>query len=354
MGLALYSPGEGYYERPQKIGVEGDFYTSVSAGPLFGELLAFQFARWFAESQETVGKRLQIIEAGGHDGTLAMDVLRWFRTGSPEVFSKSEYWIVEPSELRRTWQKERLREFQNVYWAPDLSGLSGNNAATYRIIFSNELLDSMPAHRIGWDAKSKSWFEWGVGWDNRGFVWQRLSEEQREQVSFPMLAPELADVLFDQFLTEVCPAATHWWTQAADLLGEGKIMAIDYGLLEEEFFVPEKCGGTLRAYFRHHASSDLLARPGEQDLTAHVNFSRLKTAGEQSGLKTDAFIAQARFLTEIATRTWAKPEAFGPWEANQRRQFQTLTHPEHLGRPFRVLIQSRASGGSRSEPERGR
>ena len=104
MGLALYSPGEGYYERPQKIGVEGDFYTSVSAGPLFGELLAFQFARWFAESQETAGKQLQIIEAGAHDGKLAMDALRWFRTGLPEVFSKLEYWIVEPSELRRTWQ----------------------------------------------------------------------------------------------------------------------------------------------------------------------------------------------------------------------------------------------------------
>ena len=128
---------------------------------------------------------------------------------------------------------------------------------------------------------------------------------------------------------------------AANLLGHGKILAIDYGLLAEEFFVPERRNGTLRAYYRHHGCSDLLARPGEQDLTAHVNFSELSIAGENAGLKTDALVSQARFLTEIAGRTWAKPESFGDWDSNRRRQFQTLTHPEHLGRPFRVLIQSR-------------
>ena len=344
MELALYEPGEGYYERPRKIGTQGDFYTSVSVGPLFGELLAFQFASWFSEHANapisTPIMKLQIIEAGAHDGKLGADILNWFRAHSPEFFAKLEYWIVEPSELRRTWQTERLKEFQNINWAGDWSELSGNKAAAYRIIFSNELMDAMPAHRIGWNATSKSWFEWGVGWSEEGFGWKRLLENQRSDISFPVLAPELSEVLFDQFLTEVCPAAVRWWTDAANLLERGKIVAIDYGLFAEEFFVPERGNGTLRAFFRNHGHSDLLARPGEQDLTAHVNFSELKTTGERAGLKTEALISQTKFLTEIAKRTWTMPENFGEWDANRRRQFQTLTHPEHLGRAFRVLVQS--------------
>ena len=189
MELALYAPGEGYYERPQKIGADGDFYTSVSVGPLFGELLAFQFASWFSENAKVV-TNFQIIEAGAHDGKLVTDILNWFRAHSPELFSKLEYWIVEPSEPRRNWQAEKLNQFQNVKWARDFSELSGNKATAYRIIFSNELMDAMPTHRIVWDAKSKSWFEWGVGWSENGFVWKRLLENQHSDISFPVLAPE--------------------------------------------------------------------------------------------------------------------------------------------------------------------
>jgi len=348
MELALYAPGEGYYERRQTIGARGDFYTSVSVGSLFGELLAFQFARWFSEnwdapvsSLELPAPPLQLIEAGAHDGRLACDILNWIREFSPEIFSKLEYWIVEPSERRRAWQAASLAGFQNVKWADDLSVLSGNNAGAYRIIFSNELLDAMPAHRIGWDKMSKSWFEWGVYWNGEGFGWTRLPNDQRSEISFPSLVPGLSDVLFDQFSTEVCPAASRWWSDAAKLLCRGKIVGVDYGLLAEEFLVPERRSGTLRAFFRHHASSDLLARPGEQDLTAQVNFSELKIAGENLSLNTEALIAQASFLTEISRLTWRNPDGFGDWDANRRRQFQTLTHPEHLGRPFRVLIQSR-------------
>ena len=80
---------------------------------------------------------------------------------------------------------------------------------------------------------------------------------------------------------------------------------------------------------------------GEQDITAHVNFTAIRAAGESAGLKTEAFLTQAQFLTGIAARTWEDEGAFGKWTAERTRQFQTLTHPEHLGRAFRVLVQSR-------------
>jgi SAM-dependent MidA family methyltransferase len=117
-------------------------------------------------------------------------------------------------------------------------------------------------------------------------------------------------------------------------------MTIDYGMTADEFVLPERKEGSLRGYYRHHPTSDLLANPGEQDLTAHVNFSALIAAGEASGLKTVKFETQAQFLTKIFSQAW-KGETTASWDAARARQFQTLTHPEHLGRSFRLLVQSR-------------
>jgi SAM-dependent MidA family methyltransferase len=107
-------------------------------------------------------------------------------------------------------------------------------------------------------------------------------------------------------------------------------------------FSPGRTRGTLRAYFRHHASDDLLANVGEQDITAHVDFSTIQAAGESAGLATKDFLTQSQFLTRTLKRV-LKDKSFGEWDASRTRQFQTLTHPDHLGRVFRVLIQSRHS-----------
>jgi SAM-dependent MidA family methyltransferase len=147
-------------------------------------------------------------------------------------------------------------------------------------------------------------------------------------------------VLPDGYTIETCPAAENWWREAAQVLGRGKLLAIDYGFTADELFSPARGHGTLRAYFRHHASDDLLANAGEQDLTAHVNFSVIQKVGEACGLTTESFSTQSQFLTQILERA-AKDNSLGTWASAQARQFQTLTHPEHLGRAFRVLVQSR-------------
>jgi SAM-dependent MidA family methyltransferase len=117
-------------------------------------------------------------------------------------------------------------------------------------------------------------------------------------------------------------------------------MTIDYGLTAEELILPERSRGTLRAYFRHHASDDVLANVGEQDLTAHVNFPAIQSAGESAGLRPEIFQTQSQFLTQVLEKT-LKDDSFGKWTPARTRQFQTLTHPEHLGRAFRVLVQAR-------------
>src|SRR6266404_4080794 len=167
MELALYCPVYGYYEREgDTAGRSGDYYTSVSVGGVFGELLAFQFAEWLGESRvssvEGGGSRaeaqMQIVEAGAHDGRLAKDILLWLREYRPQLFRRLEYWIVEPSARRRGLQQANLLEFgHRVQWAEDLRALAEiwGSAGLRGIVFSNELLDAMPVHRMGWDAKKR-------------------------------------------------------------------------------------------------------------------------------------------------------------------------------------------------------
>ncbi len=345
MELALYCPDCGFYEKEKdNVGQHGDFFTSVSVGSLFGELLAFQFAHWLEREQNRAGT-MRIVEAGAHDGKLAGDILHWLRDHCGENFGRIEYCIVEPSKKRCLWQRETLSEFErSVRWLPRITDLKTLRASP-TIILSNELLDAMPFHRLAWDAKVHAWFEWGVALDGDRFVWSRLPDASHDVSRVTSHIPdfeELLEVLPDGFIVETSRAAEAWWREAAEVLQNGKLLAIDYGLTTEEFFVPERSNGTARAYFRHHVSRELLANPGEQDITAHVNFTAIEKIGQRAGLKTEIFTSQEKFLTGIAERMWKHRENFGDWDSHRTRQFQTLTHPEHLGRPFRVLVQSRA------------
>jgi SAM-dependent MidA family methyltransferase len=207
------------------------------------------------------------------------------------------------------------------------------------------LLDAFPVHRLGWDAKNKCWFEWAVALDGERFCWARSAGGPPANSLFAgSLAGEppalLLDVLPDGYTIEISPAAETWWREAAAALTRGKLLTIDYGYTDEERFSPSRTQGTLRAYSRHRVGDDLLADPGEQDLTAHINFSAIQKAGEAAGLKTEAFCTQPQFLTRVLQKCVAD-KSFASLDARQVRQFQTLTHPEHLGRAFRVLVQSR-------------
>ena len=374
MELALYCPNCGYYERQEDIiGCQGDYYTSASVGSLFGELLAFQFAEWLQEIErpnlegeaKQEKKSLRLVEAGAHGGDLAKDILRWLQEHRPGLFHRMEYWIVEPSEVRQRWQQRKLTELGNkVRWVRDLASLDDRTlpdagspppVVLRGILFSNELLDAMPVHLGRWDAIARVWFEWGVTCQAGRFVWTRLDEEstwgggQKSSAFFSnahlhlRMQGELQEVLPNGFTTELSPAADQWWREAATALECGKLVTIDYGLTAEEFLLPERKEGTLRGYHRHRLARDVLANPGQQDITAQVNFTAIRAVGESVGLRTDAFLTQAQFLTSIAARTWKDEGSFGKWTSERTRQFQTLTHPEHLGRSFRVLVQERSS-----------
>ena len=345
MELALYCPDYGFYEKEKdSVGRGGDFYTSVSVGPLFGELLAFQFANWFAPLAPRLPS-LQLIEAGAHRGQLAHDVLNWLKTQRPEVFARTEYLILEPSTRRREWQRKTLADFAaQVRWLPSLSEHATRNTqhvSPFTICFSNELLDAMPLRRFGWDATKRAWFEWGVTTEGDRFVWTRLNSEVPSSILNLPSSPELLDVLPDGYTLETSPAAEQWWGEAARSVQPGKLLTFDYGFGADEMISPERLNGTLRAYREHKQAPDVLADPGEQDITAHVNFARIEGVGLGAGLTTELFEPQGKFLTRIAAEAWKPGSQFGAWDQKRTRQFQTLTHPQHLGQSFRVLIQSR-------------
>jgi len=154
MDTALYAPGLGYYERPARIGRDGDFFTSPAAGPLFGQLLAFQLAEWL--SNELPEGKVQLVEAGANDGSLAADILEWLGRHRPGLLSRLEYCIVESSSVRRNWQAATLRSWTaSLKWMADIRDFAKREING--IVFSNEFLDALPVHRLAWDAENSHW-----------------------------------------------------------------------------------------------------------------------------------------------------------------------------------------------------
>jgi SAM-dependent MidA family methyltransferase len=284
---------------------------------------------------------------------LARDILTWLKERRLDLFDRLEYWILEPSDRRQDWQKRTLSAFSGkVRWAKAMADVADGSQSppgapiltgVQGIIFCNELLDAMPVHRWCWEAKGQRWLELGVSMENGKFVWKHLDPaagdpRDPEPTATNFLPPQS---LPHRYEIEVCPAAVKWWQQAAAALASGKLVAIDYGLTAEELFIPERNMGTLRGYRSHQVSREILETPGEQDITAQVNFTALEKAGEKLGLRTEVLESQERFLTRIAAQLFDEKDASREWTPARARQFHTLTHPDHLGRAFRVLVQSR-------------
>jgi SAM-dependent MidA family methyltransferase len=338
MEMALYHPGLGYYAKsdgPSPIGRQGDFFTSVSAGPLFGRLLARQFLQMW----QVLGNpnTFWIIEQGAHDGRLACDILEWSRAEAPAFFDTLHYAIVQSSGVASIRQKCAPEPGLVGYitWFENLAALAAENPVG--VFFSNELVDAFPVRAIRY--LSGAWREQYVADAGTGaLTW----------VDRPVTDAELARAIetlplppIENYLTEINLRARGWIGEVARALKQGYVLTIDYGYPASHYYAPFRTGGTLIAYVKHHGLDEVLEEPGRRDITAHVDFTTLARSGEQAGLTTLAFVDQQRFLMGIAHAELSG--GAGPRLGIQENlhAWNTLTHPDHLGATFHALLQAK-------------
>ena len=317
MEQALYHPQFGYYSSGRaQIGRKGDYFTNVSVGPLFGRMLAAQFA----EMWELMGRPddFTIVEQGAHHGEFANDVL----TAMREFPAPLRYCIVEPFPILRERQEQTLAGFADkVTWRETLSDLEPFSG----VHFSNELLDSMQVRLITREA-SGEWREKFVDETGENFAFVTKPITEAELRSHLEKIPVIGTAAYE---TEVNLRAIDWIRDVAQKLVRGFVLAVDYGYPRAEFYAAERTSGTLQAFARHRTVSSPLTDVGQVDITAHVDWTSVADSAQQSGLDLLGFTDQHHFLTGLLAKY--------PPDENERRALQTLFHPEFLGTRFQYL-----------------
>lgn len=336
MATVLYHPEFGYYtgER-EKMGRDGDYLTSPELTPLFGAMIG----RQLREMWEVLGRPagFTVVEAGAGNGTLARDVLGWARRMDAGFAAALRYVIVEVSGALAARQRRRLAAeglAEAVEWAGSLP------AVVEGCILANELLDALPVHRVV--VEHGSLREVYVGWDGI-----RFQEELRDPA--PAVTEYFARLGLlpgERCSAEVNLAARDWVSDAARALERGFLLLFDYGYEAEELYAPWRRDGTLLCFYRHNPSNDPYARVGRQDITAHVDFTTVRRAGEEAGLTTLGLVTQSEFLANLGIgEAMARTEESGLEEYFARRRAVTeLLDPGGLGR-IKVLVQGRGAGG---------
>jgi len=328
MQRALYDPAHGYYASGRAaVGREGDFFTSVSVGPLFGALLARQF--------EEVWKRLgspalfSIIEQGAHHGDLARDILSALENIAPDCFAAAQLHIIDPFPAQRDAQQRTLGPLcSKTRWLEHLDQLQPFTG----VFYANELLDAFPVERVRWSGSH--WEQLHVDLKDDTFVWTGARSQD------PVLLASIEHLprnLPSGFTTELHLEACTWMRQAAARLANGILLLIDYGYTRSEYYRPERHEGTLTGYRAHQQTRDILANPGTMDLTAHVEFTTLAETAEQAGLRVHGFCPQHQFLVGVSPLHFPPQLEPGPETDRDLRAFKTLMHPSMLGASFKVL-----------------
>ena len=309
MEIALYEPGLGYYAgAAPKFGAAGDFVTAPELGSLFGRTLARQL------------KLLPypVLEFGAGTGALAEALL------SQQHF---DYRILETSAALKARQQERLGA--RARW---LERLPERFRGT---VIANEVVDAMPVHAVAW--REHGVMERGVSiagdrlaWGERPATGELLARAKELPVSAP-------------YESEIALFARAWMRELGERLQEGVVFVIDYGFPRREYYHPQRSGGTLMSHHRHRAHSDVFARPGEADITAHVEFTSLAEAAADAGLEVLGYTTQAQFLVNCGiTDVLAEANLDNALHyAPLASEAQKLLSPAEMGELFKVLALGR-------------
>jgi SAM-dependent MidA family methyltransferase len=313
MARCLYHPDLGYYSRPQSktISKMGDFMTSVSVGPVFGSLLARRLHRfWLANGSPS---SFTLLELGSHDGSLACDILDHSETLDPAFASSLSYVISEPLIARQNVLRSRLQDRATIISSPSETN------DEFGAIIANEVLDALPVPLFL--CSQNQWHEVMVTAANSTLEW-----------SSRPASPDLPSNYPDGYVTEGSPDFKSLLSPLARAFRNSLFIWVDYGLDQESLYHPARTAGTIRCYRNHRSNAHPLDHPGEQDITADVNFTAMEEAARTCGLQVHPSINQGRYLTYCA-RDWLLD---GP-SPHEISQLQTLIHPSQFGNRFHCL-----------------
>ncbi len=341
MQSALYDPEFGYYRRADRVrwGRKGDYRTSPERSSLFG----ITFAAYFVKLHQELGQppAWTILEIGAGDGSFASSVLSALETSAPEVFQATRYVIVEASRHAEMLARKQL--------APFADRVSFSSFADVKIdvgvVFSNELLDAVPVHRVAMsggvlsefyvDVSTAGEFEWKLG----PLSTVRLNE----------YFADLGVVLGEGQIAEANLEIEDWLRELTGRIQRGFVITVDYGAETSELYPSTRDHprylGTLRSFQRHQVIDDLLAAPGEQDLTATINWSLVKSFGQKYGLEVVEFERQDRFLLAAGLLDQLERETRRTDSEADKLSLNTaaleMILPTGMAASFQVLVQKR-------------
>lgn len=329
MELALYHPEYGYYNGEQPlIGKDGDFYTSVHVNSIFGEMIANQLVEMAGLLK---GPVFQLVEYGAGKGFLADDILGTLEKKYPEIFSHTIYYIIEAGKGLKKSQQNLLGKYRDkVRWIDNLDQVE----KPFRgCIISNELVDAFPVHAVIYsEGELKE-------------IYVEYSDQGLREITGPLSHPLLGEY-FSSFQIEleegqrgeINLASRSWLEEIGQNLEQGFVITVDYGYEAQLLYHPIRNNGTIMCYRKHKSEEDPYINLGEQDITAHVNFTALKMWGEEFGLTTSGFTNQMHFLFNLGI---VEELAKNPDKALAAQQ---LLSPEGMGGIFKVLIQHKGVG----------
>jgi SAM-dependent MidA family methyltransferase len=328
MDIVLYEPGLGYYASDKtEIGRTGDFYTSQHLHPAFGAMIGKQIEEMW-EIMESPAY-FYAVEPGAGAGLMCKDVLDYLH--SREVFSSLKYVMIEPSPFMQHKQKKLLEGYlDKVKWVPSLKELSNIKGC----VLSNELLDAFPVHLIEMENELKEIY---VTADNDD-IKEKKGALSTDAISYYL--KEFSIELPRGYRTEINLRIKDWLKTVNEVLSEGFILTIDYGHPAWDYYSEDRNRGTLLCYYKHQVFEDPYKNIGEQDITAHVNFSSVKKWGKELGFETLGFCQQGTFFIALGIDRIIKEL----YENSQNYLFEVanikrLIFPGTIGETHKVMIQ---------------
>lgn len=326
MHHALYAPNLGYYSSgSKKFGAQGDFITAPELTPLFGQTLARQCMQVLRILAKPI-----IFEFGAGSGQLCVDILSHLAT---QNCLPSEYHILEVSGHLKARQQALINE-KIPHLAARVKWLSAWAPSSFEgVMIANEVMDAMPVNRF--IQTTNGLMESYIHLNTNNALVETFKPCTNER-----LATHVKKVLpkaLSPYLSEANLFLDDWFRQCSTILNRGAILIIDYGFPRHEYYHPDRTQGTLMCHYRHLAHSSLLSHLGEQDITAHVDFTHVAEAAHAAGFHVAGYANQASFLLGNGLLNLLDSIQDERLKINSQQAVKTLLNPSDMGELFKVI-----------------